>query len=93
MLKYHLHLTGGGHASNFFPRDNARPHTAKVAQAELRSDEWTLLSFPAYSPDIPLTDVHHYSALQRFLNEQHFENENEGKGALGNFFELQPSTF
>jgi len=41
-----------------FYHDNAKPHTSNITQKKLFELGWELLSHPAYSPDIALSDYH-----------------------------------
>ncbi|GFW57136.1 mariner Mos1 transposase [Trichonephila clavipes] len=50
-----------------FHHDNARPHTAMVAQQKLNALGWEVLGHPSYSPDIAPSDYYLFRSLQNYL--------------------------
>ncbi|GFW66000.1 histone-lysine N-methyltransferase SETMAR [Trichonephila clavipes] len=50
-----------------FHHDNARPHTAMVAQHKLNALGWEVLGHPPYSPDIAPFDYYLFRSPQNYL--------------------------
>lgn len=81
-----LKETGKVQGRIWFQHDNAKPHVAKVTQAELKRLKWNVLPHPPYSPDIAPTDYHLFLSLSNNLRGKKFKNENDLKSFLENFF-------
>jgi len=47
---------------------------------------WTALSYPSYSTNLALTDYHLFHSLSNHLREKKFDDENDLKINLVNFF-------
>ena len=73
--------------------DNARPHVAKLTRQFLEERQWTTVPHPPYSPDLAPSDYHLFRALKHHLKDKKFENEDEHKNALTEFFDAQLSSF
>lgn len=73
--------------------DNARPHTARLTQNKLSEFGWTTLEHPPYSPDLAPSDFHLFRALEHFLRGKHFENVEEMRLSLTQFFDSKPREF
>ena len=73
--------------------DNARPHVAKSTREKLLQLGWVTLPHPPYSPDLAPTDYHLFRSLSDHLREKKFDDENDLKTDLGNFFNQKPVVF
>jgi histone-lysine N-methyltransferase SETMAR len=73
--------------------DNARPHVAKKTRQKLEKFRWHVLPHPAYSPDLNPTDYHLFSELARHLKEKQFDDYEEVRVEVGNFFNALPAKF
>ncbi|GAB1869951.1 Transposase [Camponotus japonicus] len=69
-----------------FHHDNARPHTSLATRLKLRELGWEILIHPPYSPDLAPSDYHLFRALQNFLNDKNFNNDDDVKSHLVQFF-------
>ena len=67
--------------------DNARPH---IAIQEL---DWEVLPHPPYSPDLAPSDFHLFRSLPNALRGVSFNNNEEVKMWLDEFFESKPTDF
>jgi histone-lysine N-methyltransferase SETMAR len=77
----------------YFLHDNARPHSAKSTREKLLKLGWVTLSHPPYSPDLAPTDYHFFCSLSNHLLEKKFEDENDLKMDLVNFFHQKSQDF
>jgi [histone H3]-lysine36 N-dimethyltransferase SETMAR len=77
----------------YFLHDNARPHIAKSTREKLLKLGWTTLPHPPYSPDLAPTDYHLFHSLADHLREKQFDEENDLKTYLGNFFNQKSQDF
>jgi len=50
--------------------DNARPHSASLTTATLRSFKWEVLQHPPYSPDLAPSDFHFFDSLKHLSGER-----------------------
>ncbi len=66
--------------------DNARPHTPNQTKKCLSELNFEVLPHPPYSPDMPPTDFHIFRSLQHFLAEKIFNDIEEAKNCLHDFF-------
>jgi len=57
--------------------DNARVHTAKTVQEQLRKFKWTRLDHPPYSPDLAPSDFYLFKFLKNFLKGTNFTEKEE----------------
>lgn len=73
--------------------DNARPHTANLTRSTIHSLNWELLPHPPYSPDLSPTDYHLFRSMQHSLDGEHFQNEDDLKKWLQNYFDSKPKSF
>jgi histone-lysine N-methyltransferase SETMAR len=70
----------------YYLHDNARPHIAKSMREKLLKLGWIPAPHPPYSPDLALTDYHLFRSLSKHLREKKFDDENDVKMELVNFF-------
>lgn len=73
--------------------DNATPHTAKKTKRHLASKGWEVLPHPPYSPDVAPTDFKLFRSLQNALRGKEFENEDEVRQFIADFFATKSSGF
>ena len=74
----------------YYLHDNARPHVAKSTREKLLKLGWITILHPPYSPDLgPIGCVvysHLFRSLSGHLREKKFNDENDVKIDLINFF-------
>ncbi|UYV66819.1 hypothetical protein LAZ67_4002984 [Cordylochernes scorpioides] len=73
--------------------DNARPHVAQVVKAALQEFEWEVLQHPPYSPDLAPTDYHLFRSMSNHMRGTTFDEEEDLKTWLNNFFDTRPDDF
>ena len=77
----------------YFLHDNARPHIALKTKKKILDLKWTTIPHPAYSPDLAPTDYHLFRSLANDLSEKSFENEDQIKAYLSDFFASKSPEF
>ena len=77
----------------YFLHDNARPHIAKLTNSKLLELKWITLPHPPYSPDLAPTDYHLFRSLSSSLKDQHFQEEEDIKSFISDFFNNKSSEF
>lgn len=77
----------------YFLHDNARPHVAKSTREKLLKLGWITIPHPPYSPDLAPTDYHLFRSLSNYLGEKKFDDENDLKTDLANFFDQKSQDF
>jgi [histone H3]-lysine36 N-dimethyltransferase SETMAR len=65
--------------------DNARPHVVKKTQMNLMELDWEVLPHPPYSPDIAPSDYHLFRAMDNFMQNKEFHNDDELKQEVDKF--------
>jgi histone-lysine N-methyltransferase SETMAR len=70
----------------YYLHDNARLHVAKSTREKLLKLGWITVPHPLYSPDLAPTDYHLFRSLSNYLREKKFNDENDVKMELVNFF-------
>jgi histone-lysine N-methyltransferase SETMAR len=73
--------------------DNATSHTAQLTKNKISEFGWTTLKHPPYSPDLAPSDFHLFRALEHFLRGKHFQNAEEMRLSLAQFFDSKPQEF
>jgi histone-lysine N-methyltransferase SETMAR len=73
--------------------DNARPHTAALAQKKLAELYWTALEHPPYSPDLSLCDFFLFGPLKEVLGWERFNSNQQVKQFVCNWLKTRPSSF
>ena len=73
--------------------DDARPHIGKIELEELSELGYEVLLHLPYSPDIAPTDYHLFSHLEDFLDNKIFNDEEEVKNAVNEFFNSKQPRF
>ena len=58
-------------------QDNARGHTCKVAMDAVERNGYELISHPAYSPDLALSDFFLFLNLKKDIRGLHFRSDEE----------------
>ena len=69
-----------------FHHDNARLHTFLVTRQKLLELGWDVLPHPPYSPDFVPSDYFLFRSLQNSLNGKNFNNDDDIKSYLIQFF-------
>ena len=69
-----------------FHRDDARPHASLVTRQKLLELGCDVLPHPPYSPDLAPSDYFLFRSLQNFLNDKNFNNDDDIKSYLIQFF-------
>ena len=70
----------------YFLHDNARPHVAKSTREKLLKLGWVKIPHPPYSSDLAPTDYHLFRSLSDHLRQKKFDNEDDLKTDLNDFF-------
>lgn len=73
--------------------DNARPHVSNLTAQALQNFGWERLQHPPYSPDLAPSDYHLFRGLEHFLRGQQFENDEQVKVSLQEFFASKDQSF
>jgi len=73
--------------------DNARPHTAARTKEKIRDFGWELFDHPPYSPDLAPSDYFLFLHLKQWLGGQRFDEDEELKTAVDNWFNSQAANF
>ncbi|CAK9828010.1 Mariner Mos1 transposase [Anthophora retusa] len=76
-----------------FHHDNARPHTARITVEKIKNFNWELLPHPPYSPDLAPSDYHLFRSMQHFLSGKNFNNSEDVKSALNEYFNSKSQKF
>ena len=76
-----------------FLHDNARPHTARGTREKLLELGWEILVHPPYSPDLAPSDDHLFRSLSNDMAGKTFEDDEQLKLYLTNFFDTKPAKF
>ena len=66
--------------------DNARPYTPITTRTKLLELVWEAMSHPPYSQDLALSDYYLFQSLQNFLNCKHFDNKDNLKSHVVEYF-------
>lgn len=66
--------------------DNGKPHTAQITWQTLQKFRWEVLPHPPYAPCCALSDYHLFRALHQDMLGKQFDDQDELKGYLDNFF-------
>ncbi|CAM4898316.1 unnamed protein product [Rotaria socialis] len=69
------------------------PHVAKSACEKLSKLGWITIPYPPYSPDLAPTDYHLFRSLSHHLREKNFDDENDVKMDIANFFGQKSQDF
>jgi histone-lysine N-methyltransferase SETMAR len=77
----------------YFLHDNARPHIAKSTREKLLKLGWVTVPHPSYSPDLAPTDYHLLHSLSNHVREKKFDDEDDLKMDLVNFFDQKSQDF
>lgn len=73
--------------------DNGKPHVSKLTQQKIEQLGWEVLSHPSWSPDLAPSNYHLFRYLRHHLCNKHYEDSDEIKADLTDFFELQSASF
>ena len=77
----------------YFLHDNARSHIANPTRVKRLKLGWVTVPHPPYSIDLVPTDYHLFRSLSSRLREEKFEDENDLKTDLANFFDQKSQDF
>jgi histone-lysine N-methyltransferase SETMAR len=77
----------------YFLHDSTRPHIAKSNREKMLKLGWVTVPHPPYSPDLAPTDYHLYRSMSDYLREKKFDDENDLKIDLANFFAQKSQEF
>ena len=69
-----------------FHHDDARPHASLVTRQKLLELGWDVLPHPPYSPDLAPSDYFLFRSLQNSSNGKNFNNDDDIKSYLIQFF-------
>ena len=94
-LDFDLEKNRRGHGNRKFIliHDNLRPNVAMATQETIMELGWEVMAHPAYSPDLAPSDYHLFRSLEHSLREQSFENVEDLKNHLDDFFASKPQSF
>ncbi|CAK9803068.1 Histone-lysine N-methyltransferase SETMAR [Anthophora quadrimaculata] len=76
-----------------FHHDNAKPHTSLITRQKLLELGWDVLSHPPYSPDLAPSDYHLFRSMQNSLNGKIFNNADDVRSHLIQFFDSKDQKF
>ena len=74
------------HKGVVFQHDNSKSHTSLVTHQKLLELGWDVLSHPPYSPDLTPSDYHLFRSMQNSLNGKIFNDADDVKSHLIQFF-------
>ena len=77
----------------YYLHDNARSHVTESTHEKLLKLGWIIVPYPPYSFNLTPTDYHLFRSLSNYLREKKFDDENEVKIDLINFFGLKSKDF
>ena len=77
----------------YYLHDNVRPHVAKSPCEKLLKLGWIIIPHPAYSSDLAPTDYHLFRSLSHHLREKKFDDKNDVKTDVANFFGQKAQDF
>ena len=83
----------GKHDRIYYLHDNARPHVTKSTCEKLLKLKWIIIPHPAYSPDLAPMDYHLLRSLSHHLREKKFDDGNDVKMDIANFFGQKSQDF
>ncbi|GFW18878.1 mariner Mos1 transposase [Trichonephila clavipes] len=69
-----------------FHHDNTKPHTSLVTRQKLLELGWDVLPHSPYSPDLAPSDYFLFRSLRNSLNGKSFNNDDDVKSYLIQFF-------
>ena len=70
----------------YYLHDNTRSNVAKSTCEKLLKLGWITVLHPPYSPDLAPTDYHLFPSLSHHLGEKKFDDDNDMKMDIANFF-------
>ena len=73
--------------------DNARPHIAKSTCEKLLKLGWITVPHPPYSSDLAPTDDHLFRSFSHYLHDKKFDDDNDMKMDIANFFAQKSKAF
>ena len=82
-----------GQDRTYYLHDNARSHVAESTREKLLKLAWIIVPYPSYSFNLTAPDYHLFRSLSNHLREKKFDDKNEVKIDLINFFGLKSKDF
>ena len=73
--------------------DNARPHTAQLIKEAIKELKWEIMQNPPYSPNLAPSDYHLFRSLSNQINGVTFNNDDELRSLLDDYFSTRPADF
>ena len=80
-------------AQTILLHNNTRPHVAQVIKAALQEYKWEVFQHLPYSLDLVPMDYYLYRSLSNHMRGVTFDNEEDLKNWLNNFFDTKPGIF
>ena len=77
----------------YYLHDNARPPVAKSTCEKLLKLGWIIIPHPTYSSDLAPTDYCLFRSLSHHFGEKKFDDENDVKMDIANFFGQKSQDF
>ena len=77
----------------FLLQDNASVHTSNKSQSAIQKAGFKVLSHPPYSPDLAPSDFYLFAHLKKRLRGTHFQDKEELKFFVNDFFSSQDEEF
>ena len=70
-----------------------QPHVALLTKKKIQDLKWTTIRHPPYSPDLAPSDYHLFGSLASHLSEKSFEDEDDLKKFLTEYFASKSPDF
>jgi len=77
----------------YIQHDNAKPHVSQLVRTKLKELGWQTIPHPPYSPDLAPSDYHLFLSLSNHLRGKQFQDEEDLKKFLREFFNSKSPEF